>query len=138
MYVSNIFNRVVELGFAAYNPMEHKENFHLSAVVNKNKIVAIAANSARTHTVNLLNPKFGYDGKNLNDSRGSCSELKALLQFKNKTNIDARKCTLINIRINRNLELANSCPCAGCKNLLRYFDLKAVYYTNEKGIFEKY
>lgn len=49
------------------------------------------------------------------------------------TNIDTKKCVLVNIRYNRNGEIALSKPCMSCENLLKYFSFKKVLWTDNDG-----
>ena len=131
-----MFPRLIEIGYSLFDPRDNK-NFHLSAIIHKNKLLVLAENSLKTHSLNRLNPKFGRDGNNITDLRGTCSELAAVKRLKNKTNINPGRCIMVNIRINRLGNLANSCPCAGCHSLLNYFRFKTVYFSTERG-FEKY
>ena len=133
------FNKIIELGYALYNPETHPVRcFHFSVILYKNRLISAAVNSPKTHPINLRNPKYGYDNKNITDIKGSCSEMSACLKLKRISNIDFEKCSLINIRINRLGHLANSRPCSSCESLLNYFSFKDVFYTNDRGIFERF
>lgn len=135
----NIQNRITEIGFALFNPKTHgARTFHLSAIINKNRILSLATNSAKTHPLNIRNPKFGFDGKEITDTKGTCSELAAFIKAKNKGNIDFGRCSLINIRIDREGKLRNSRPCFSCSNLIKYMALRSVYFTDDVGNFQKY
>ncbi len=132
------FNRLVEIGYALFDKDKLKSRcYHLSAIYYKNKLICLAQNSIKTNPTNLLNPRF-YENRQFNGSRGSCSELNVLTKLKNKTNIPFNKCVLINLRIDRNLDIGMSCPCSSCKNLLRWANMKAIYFSNKDGNFEKF
>jgi len=133
----NIFPRLVEIAYSLHDPKDEL-NFHLSAIVNKSKLLALSQNSPKTHAKNRYNPKFGRDGNDITSIKQTCSELAVLIKFRNKTNIDINKCNLINIRINREGKLSNSCPCQSCRNLILFYQPREVYFTNSFGTFEKY
>lgn len=135
-----MFPRLIEIGYALFNPAEHEPRcFHMSAVIYKGRPISISTNSLRTHPINVrYNPIFNHSGQNITDSKGSCSEFLACQKLKRISNVDFNKCILVNIRINRRGELANSHPCFSCQSLLRYFSFKNVYFTNDRGNFEVY
>lgn len=133
------FNRLIEIGKALYDPKNHSSRcYHLSAIYFKNKLIVLAENHARTHTNNLKNPKFGFDGRDISSTKGSCSEMLAVTKFKNKTSIPFNRCVLVNIRINKLNEITNSAPCPSCQSLLRNFKFKSVYFTDNNGVFQQY
>lgn len=131
------FNRFVEIGFAIFNPDEHKlRTFHLSGIYFKNRLVSLATNSEKTHSLNKLNPKYGHDGSEI--LKRCCSEFRAIQRLKKISNIEFHRCVMVNIRINRLGKLANSCPCDSCASLLRHYSFKTVYYTDGNGYFVRY
>jgi len=133
------FSNIIQLGYALFDPSEHPLRcFHLSAILYKGRLLSVAVNSPKTHSLNLKNPKFNISGENISSSKQSCSELRAILRLKKMTNINSNKCILVNIRIGRNGQLANSAPCFSCSSLLRYFSFKNVYFTDNNGRFQIY
>jgi hypothetical protein len=75
-------------------------------------------------------------GLDYSDQKHTCSEFNAILKLKRKTNIDTKKCTLINIRYDNNGKIALSKPCQSCQNLLRYFEFKKVIWTDNNGNYQ--
>jgi deoxycytidylate deaminase len=107
---------------------------HFSFIISKKKIVAIGTNQRKTHPTNLKNRKISYiTGEDFSDQKHVCSEFNAVLKLKNMTNIDTKKCTLVNLRYDRNRQLALARPCMSCVSLLKYFEFKRVIWTNNDG-----
>jgi len=118
--------------------LEHPENFHITFIVYKRKILSIGLNDSKTSPINLLNPKTDRNGQNISQFKGRCSELKAILNLKNKTNIPFKKTTLINVRINRNKRFDLAFPCQSCRSLLTFFEFKSIIVTDKDGSFKDY
>ena len=106
-----------------------KQFRHFSFILDGNKIISVGQNDKdKTHTLAFKN---GY--------KYSCihSELDALVRAK----IDVerfKKCTIVNVRLNRFNHVNLSRPCMNCQNLLKHYKFKKIYYTNENGRFEEY
>ncbi len=132
-----ILEKIKEIAFAFDRDLFPSRSLHLSFIVYKGRIISIGQNSKKTHPINLKNKKINKDGVDISAFRGSCSEWSAINKLKNLTNIPASKCQLINIRINKENEIRMSKPCNSCMGLLAFFNLKTVYFSNEKGEFEK-
>ena len=45
---------------------------------------------------------------------------------------------IINLRIDNNNQVANAKPCVNCQRVLKQFNFKHVFYTNEQGQFEEF
>lgn len=132
------FNKLIEISRALNDPKRELRNFHTSFLLFKNKIVAIGVNQDKTHPINLRNKKFDRDGNDISGSKGTCSELNAFLKLRNKTNIQSKKCSLVNIRIDRNNNLNFARPCQSCVSLLKFLEIKDVYFSNWDGNFIKF
>ena len=135
--MKKIITKIKEIAFAFDRDLFPSRNLHLSFIVYKGRIISIGQNSKKTHPINLKNKKINKDGVDVTTSKGSCSELSAVQKLKNLTNIPVGKCQLINIRVNRQNEIRNSKPCSSCDSLLRFFRFSSVWFSNEKGEFEK-
>lgn len=132
-------NRLKDISLAIYDKNHSVRTFHVSFILLKNKIIAISTNDARTSPLNLKNPRVGRLGEIIDD-KGSCSEMRALLKVRNKTNIDFRKLTIVNTRvvdIKGNLSFSISKPCSSCLSLIRFLDLKEVFYTDKNGLIQQ-
>jgi hypothetical protein len=107
---------------------------HFSFIIYKRKIISIGMNCNKTHPINLLNPKFSKEnGLNFSDQKQVCSELNAILKLKRLTNIQTDRCTLVNLRYDKNKKLTLSKPCSSCENLLKYHNFKKIIWTNVDG-----
>ena len=107
---------------------------HFSFILNKKRIVAIGFNQQKTHPTNLKNRKVSsITGEDFSDQKHICSEFSAIIKLKNLTNIDTKKCTLVNLRYDRNKRLALASPCMSCISLLKYHEFKKVIWTNNEG-----
>lgn len=132
-----IFDKVKEIAFAFDKNFFPGRNLHLSFLIYKGGIISIGQNSKKTHPINLKNRKINKNGVDISNFKGICSEWSAISKLKNLTNIPAHKCSLINIRINKNNEIKMSRPCNGCLKLIAFFNINNVFYSNEKGSFER-
>jgi deoxycytidylate deaminase len=119
-------------------PPDPGQNFHVSFVLLKNRLVAVGVNSRKTHPINLKNPKIGKEGYNVSPYKYTCSELNAFVKLRNMTNVSFHRCTLVNFRVMRTGELGLACPCQSCKSLISYLNLKAVLYTDQDGNLVEY
>lgn len=107
---------------------------HFSFILNKKKIVAIGTNQQKTHPTNLKNRKISTTtGEDFSDQKHVCSEFNAIIKLKNLTNINTKKCTLVNLRYDRNRRLALASPCMSCISLLKYHEFKKIIWTNKNG-----
>lgn len=130
----NKFKRLEEISRSLVDYNSSKRCHHFSFILHKNKIISIGNNSKKTHPLNLKNRKTSLrTGEDFSDQKHICSEFSAINKLKNMTNIDTKKCVLVNLRYNRNGEIALSKPCMSCDNLLKYFSFKKVIWTNNEG-----
>ena len=107
---------------------------HFSFILNKKKIVAIGINQQKTHPTHLKNRKVSIrTGEDFSDQKHTCSEFSAIIKLKNLTNIDTKKCTLVNLRYDRNKKLALASPCMSCVSLLKYHEFKKIIWTDNNG-----
>jgi deoxycytidylate deaminase len=107
---------------------------HFTFILYKNRLIATGMNCSKTHPLNLLNRKVSkVTGEDYSEYKQTCSELNAILKLKRLTNIDTRKCTLVNIRYNRKDQIALAKPCMSCDSLLQYHGFKEIIWTNDNG-----
>lgn len=131
------FRKLEEIAYSLIDWEGKKRCHHSSFIVYKKRIIAIGTNQTKTHPINLINRKHSVrTGEDISDQKHVCSEFNAILKLKRLTNINTEKCTLINIRYNRNKELALAAPCQSCRSLLKYHQFKNVIFTNNKGDYE--
>lgn len=131
------FAKIIEISKAYDKNLFPSRSLHLTFVLYKNRILQIAQNKKTTHPINLLNRKISKTGTDFSNSGCRCSELNALIQIRNLTNIKYNKLILVNVRINKLGEINWSKPCNSCRNLLNYFKFKSVYFSTQNG-FQKY
>jgi hypothetical protein len=130
-----MFSRLEEIAKSLIDETSFKTRCrHFSFILYKRKIISIGMNCKKTHPINLLNPKFCKEnGLNVSDQKQICSELNSILKLKRMTNIDTNKCILVNLRYDKNGNLALSKPCSSCENLLKYHNFKKIIWTNDNG-----
>lgn len=136
---NSAFKRYEEIAESLIDWTEDQRCRHFSFIVHKKRIVAIGKNHAKTHPTNLLNRKVSVrTGEDFSDQKHTCSEFNAITKLKRLTNIDTKKCTLVNIRYDRNKKLAMAKPCMSCKSLLSFFEFKSVLFSTNEGTYENY
>lgn len=134
-----IFRRSVDIAYALFDKEHDSRCFVCSCVFYKNKIISIGINTNKTHTItHKYNPLICRQTHEVVYKKGSCAEFNALRKVQNKTNIPFHKLTLVNVRVTKEGKFGLSRPCSSCSSLNRYMNLKDIYYTNDKGEFEKY
>ena len=135
------YKRLEEIAFSLVDWEDDKRCNHFSFILNKKKIISIGMNLQKTHPTHLKNRKVSVrTGEDFSDQKHTCSEFTAIIKLKRLTNIDTKKCTLVNMRYDRNKKLALAKPCMSCFSLLRYHKFKEVLYTDDNGnyqIFDK-
>ncbi len=131
------FNKLVDIAIAMFDPERDLKSFHYSFILYKNRVISIGQNNRKTNPVNIKNLPH-KEAKVIESIKGTCSEYHAIQKLKSKTNIQTDKCIMINIRIDRNKDISYSKPCNYCRNLLRYFNFKRVYFSTPAGKFEIY
>jgi len=135
----SFFRRLEDTALSLIDWNESKRCRHFSFVVYKKRVVSIGWNSSKTHPTNLINRKISVKtGEDFSEQKYVCSELNAINKLKRLTNIDTKKCVLINMRYDRNKKLAFAKPCMSCKSLLKYHEFKSVLYTNDQGVYERF
>ena len=128
------FKRLEEIGESLINYESGKRCHHFSFILYKNRIISIGSNNKKTHPTNLINRKVSIrTGEDFSDQKYTCSEFNAILKLKRLTNVDTRKCILVNMRFDRNKNLSSSFPCMSCQNLLKYHNFKKIIWTDHKG-----
>lgn len=133
------FKRLTEIAESLIDWSDGVRCRHFSFILYKKRIIAIGTNKAKTHPTNLINRKVSVrTGEDFSDQKHVCSEFDAITKLKRMTNINTNRCILVNLRYDRNHKLNLSCPCMSCKNLLKYFEFKNVFYTDAHGKFQVY
>ena len=128
------YKRLEELAQSLVEYNSERRCRHFSFIIYKGRLISTGTNSSKTHPLNLINRKVSkVTGEDYSEQKQTCSELNAILKLKRLTNIDTKKCTLINIRYDRNDNIALAKPCQSCQNLLRYFEFKNIIYTDNNG-----
>lgn len=131
------FRRLEEIAESLIDWEDGMRCHHISFIIYKKRIISIGANRSKTHPANLLNRKVSFiTGKDFSDEKHTCSEFTCISKLKKKTNIDTKRCTLVNIRYDRNKRIALAKPCMSCRNLLKYFEFKKVIWTTNEGSYE--
>ncbi len=134
---SSHFKRLAEIAESLIDWKENVRCRHFSFILYKKRIIAIGTNKPKTHPTNLINRKVSVrTGEDFSDQKHVCSEFSAIIKLKSLTNINTKRCTLVNLRFDRNKKLNLSYPCMSCRNLLKYFEFKTVCYSDSNGEFQ--
>ena len=134
-----LFRRLEDIALSLIDWNDTIRCRHFSFILNKKKIVAIGSNQPKTHPTHLKNRKVSVrTGMDFSDQKHTCSEFNAIIKLKNLTNIDTKRCTLVNLRYDRNRKIALACPCMSCVSLLKYHEFKNILYANNNGEYESY
>ena len=139
-----LFKRALETSFALFDEERDKTArcFVTCCAFHKGKLLHIGVNNPKTHSINNKNPLTCRRTGVVIENKGSCSELVTMKNIKYKTNIPFNKIELVNVRIDRNKNVAYSRPCLSCASLITYINPKSLYFS-VKGdkfgaVFEKY
>lgn len=132
------FRRLEEIAESLIDWDDNIRCRHFSFILNKKRIVSIGMNQRKTHPTNLKNRKISkITGEDFSEQKHICSEFNAIIKLKRLTNIDTKKCTLINIRYDRNKKLALAQPCMSCDSLLAYHGFKKIIWSTNDGKYEE-
>jgi deoxycytidylate deaminase len=130
------FKRLEEVAQSLVEYNSDRRCRHFSFILYKNRLIATGVNNTKTHPFNLINRKVSkVTGEDYSDQKHTCSELNAILKLKRLTNIDTKKCVLINLRFDRNNKIALARPCQSCKSLLKYHSFKDVIWSTNNGTY---
>jgi len=128
------FKRLEEIAQSLVGYNSDRRCRHFTFILYKNRLIATGTNNTKTHPFNLINRKVSrVTGEDYSDQKHTCSELNAIMKLKRLTNIDTKKCILINIRYDRNDKVALARPCQSCQNLLRYHEFKQIIWSTNDG-----
>ena len=131
------FDRLEDVALSLLDNHNANRCRHFSFIIYKNRLIATGLNCNKTHPLNLRNRKISrLTGEDYSNQKQTCSELNAILKLKRLTNIDTRKCTLVNLRYDRNDNKALAKPCMSCTSLLKYHNFKQVIWSTNNGGYE--
>lgn len=102
-------------------------NKHFSFILRRNQVMSIGYNDDQT--THPLGHKFGYWNCSIH------SELHAILQFEPNWN-ELRRCVLVNIRLGKGGPKMSR-PCSSCQRLLKKFQFKEIWYSDQNGNFRR-
>ena len=127
--------RYVELSRALMSEHFEAKTFHTTFIVRKGRIQKIGINSPKTHPRNLLYRYVGKEGTDIRTMIGLHSEMSAIIKYGQD---DCSDCVFVNVRIDRNGNLAMAAPCRGCQHVLRQVGFRQVFYTDNSGEFKEW
>lgn len=109
--------------------------FHTTFIYRKGKLQKIGINSTKTHPRNFdYDYRCRADNKDIRAFVTLHSELSAVLKYGRE---DCSDCIFVNVRIDRNGQVAMAKPCSGCQDMLNQVGYKRIFFTNEYGKFEQ-
>ena len=128
------YKKLVEFSILNADSISH--NFkHFSFIVLRNKVMAIGFNNPnKTHP---LAYRFGHRFACVHSELNAIINLTNILREKKVKEEMFRKCTMVNIRIDRNYRLRMSKPCKICEVMLEGFGIRNVVYSTNQGTFTK-
>lgn len=119
-------NRIINQSKKIYDIKAGDPYLHISFLIYRNKIVSWGKNS-REKTCPLAQ-RHNYEYFRVH------SELAVIKNFPYPIS-ELSAYTIVNLRINKRKELMQSRPCDCCINLLSFFGITSILYSNEKGEF---
>lgn len=97
---------------------------HFSFIVLRNKIVGFGVNDGFKTCPESM--KFGH---RFHATHSEVAAIKSI-QFPPAY---LKHCSLLNVRLRRDLSLGMARPCDKCQIFLRNFDFRKIFYTNDNG-----
>jgi deoxycytidylate deaminase len=120
---TKVLNRSIALSYSLCPINQEYRTSHIAFLVKNGKIVKIGWNKNKTTPKNLHHPY--HSGRT-----GIHAEMSAIIKSGKD---DLSNYEMIVIRVNREGKIANSCPCVGCKSVLKQFGINDVWYSNQQG-----
>jgi len=135
---NEITNRSVKLARELF-PAAHvsgKPNrvWHFCFAYRGGKLLAVGQNNMSVPCARTTKFYKRFKNKSLFPSRHA--ELDLISQLWGRYHIDS-SLKIVVLRLNKNGELKQSKPCVKCRKILDALNLKKVYFSNDKGKFEK-
>lgn len=129
-------DRAIEIARALRPAKVTGRNFHVTLIAKNSKILAIGWNNYnRGHSLKRFGKYRGYKNSPEKYRPSLHSEIAACIKLGKES---LRGYDLINVRIgNDGRSVLLSKPCKNCANVLRQLRPKRVFFTNDKGNFEK-
>lgn len=131
------FNKALEMAQALFDPNYHTRVQVFSFGFHRGRLIAVGRNKDKTHPLNLRNV-LRFDTGEIHREKGICGELSLFLTLKKTTNIPFNKIVIVNVRLDKNRNVKMSRPCNSCSSLCAFIQPKALYYTDDNGVFQKY
>jgi hypothetical protein len=118
-----ILNKVEDIARSLFD-LPRSDKKHFSFIVKRNKVLAVGWNDGwKTHPYGL---RYGTRFSAIH------SEWAAINQIDFHWGL-LSECSMINIRLKKDLSLGMSKPCSSCLSLLEKFCFKEVWYGDDKG-----
>lgn len=132
------FEKSRDLAFALWEPDYELRCQVFSFGWVKSHLIAVGRNRAKTHVLNLRNPLRCRRTNEIVPKTAVCAECDLFIRLRNRTNIPFNKITVVNVRLDRHLNVRNSRPCSSCESLLKVLTPKKLFYTADSGDFVEY
>jgi tRNA(Arg) A34 adenosine deaminase TadA len=122
------YKKLIEIT-KALRPKKKTTNryFHAAFILHNKKILSIGWNNTTKSHPSIK--KYPY-----HEFAGTHAEMAAIIKMKRQ---DCDGMTMIVIRVNKNGDLRNSKPCAGCRALIAEKHFDEVWFSTENNSFEK-
>lgn len=132
-----ILRSLINQAIRAKSILQTGRAFHATIALKGSKVIAIGYNNyTRLHPCAKFGKYASYKTVNYNHVIGLHSEIACIKQILFRD--DYHKITIVNLRIDNNNQVANAKPCVNCQRVLKQFNFKHIFYTNEQGQFEEF
>jgi cytidine deaminase len=116
-------NKLEEIAYALMPSHRNQmKSFHVAGIYYKKKLISIGYNKDTTHP---KTKKFNYHKQAKTHAELSACIKGGLEDYSNHK--------IAILRINASNKLDNSCPCSGCRDLIRQLNFSEVYHTTCDG-----
>ena len=124
-----IFQKLIDKAYELRPMVNHGRNIHFTFLVRNSRIITVGWNNPnKTHP---FPAKVGYEYPYIH-SEYACLKIASVM-----TRANFSRCFLVNIRIDKTGKINLSKPCKNCRNLICFFGVTKVYYSNSLGEFDE-
>ena len=132
-----ILRSLINQSIRAKSILQTGRAFHATIALKGSKVIAIGYNNyTRLHPYARFGKYASYKTVNYNHVIGLHSEITCIKQILFRD--DYHKITIVNLRIDNNNKVANAKPCVNCQRVLKQFNFKHIFYTDEQGQFKEF
>ena len=133
--MNKMLEKCVEITKGLKPQKQNGRSFHTTFIFHKNRILSIGHNDyKKMHPYHRMGKYVGYKTNPHLYQPALHSEISAILKLGEE---DLSKYCFVNVRVDANNNLALSKPCPNCERVLRQVGFRRLFYSSEKGFFER-